>query len=411
MEIATSYYRFHGEKDEIVNERFKVIDEVRDCKVLFDKLNDTLTASWDIYYSHAKSYFEENGNLEIPARYVTADGYALGKWMFNQKGIRNGTIVGKLTEEQIKKLDELGMVWESYSDLNWEKNFGAAKKYFEEHGDLLPAAKYVTEDGIALGSWLCSIRTWEKAGVHRQYLTDDRIASLNEIGMTWDVIDYLWEKNYMAALDYYKAHGDLNMSSDYIDPNGVRLGSWICRMRSLRLGKKSVRGVPPTDEQVERLNKIGMIWEERVNSKWEIGFSAAKAYVKEQGDLLVPMNYVTKDGYKLRNWINRQRLLFRKGEIDPVRKRRLDEIGMVWEPDSWERRFYTVKKYYEETGIINIDQKLVVDGVWIGKWIASQKKAMEAGKLKAEQLALLSTLPMEEVGAKQENWRRLGEAC
>lgn len=158
MEAATTYYRFLGEKQKIVNERFTVIDEVRDCKALFDKLNDTLTASWDMYYGHAKAYYEENGNLEIPARYVTADGYALGRWVFNQKGIRNGTIAGNITEGQIKKLDKIGMVWDSYSDISWERNFAAAKRYFEEHGNLDIATNYQHPIGFWLGFWVDKIR-------------------------------------------------------------------------------------------------------------------------------------------------------------------------------------------------------------------------------------------------------------
>lgn len=403
MEIATIYYTSLGEKKEIVNERFNVIDEVRDCRVLFDKLNDTLTTSWDTYYKQAKIFYEENGNLQIPARYVTADGYTLGRWIFNQKGIRKGTIAGKLTSEQIHKLDRIGMVWEYYTDLNWERNYAAGKAYFEAYGDLAPNAKYVTEDGVALGSWLSNIRTWNNAGAHCQYLTPERIASLNRIGMVWDVLDYFWEKNYMAAVEYYKEHGNLDVPCKYVSPNGIKLGSWLSRMRQLRYGKAK-RGFPPTKEQIARLDNIGMIWESRNVTMWEKGYEAAKEYVRENGNLLIPNNYVTKSGFKLRNWIDRQRAVFRKGTFDPERKQRLDNLGMIWEPDTWESRFDKVKKYYEKNGTININQKIVVDGVWIGKWIITQKKRLEAGELSDEQAKLLCTLPIEEIGKRKDDW-------
>ena len=101
MEVATSYYRSLGESEEIINEKFKVVDEVRNCRELFEKLNDTLTATWDMYYDCAKHYYKENGNLEVPARYITEEGYALGSWIANQKAIRKGTIAGSLTDEQM----------------------------------------------------------------------------------------------------------------------------------------------------------------------------------------------------------------------------------------------------------------------------------------------------------------------
>lgn len=407
MEIATTYYRCLGEKKEIVNERFTVIDEVRDCRALFDKLNDTLTASWDMYYRHAKTFYEENGNLEIPARYVTADGYALGRWIFNQKEIRKGTIPGKLTDEQIRKLDNLGMIWKPYSDLNWERNYAAAKDYYKKFGDLTPPARYITEDGVALGSWLSNIRTWEKAGVHRQYLTPERIDALNDIGMVWDVLDYLWEKNFVAAAQYYREHRNLDIPVAYSDKNGVKLGAWISRLRKLRKGQ--CRGTPPNEEQIARLDSIGMLWGDTVDNRWEKGFQEAELYKKRNGNLLVPTKFVTPSGFKLGAWIQRQRLVHKQKKILPERERRLESIGMVWEADTWEMRFALAKEYYEKNGTVDISQNLVVNGVWIGKWIWSQKKYLKSGKLTSEQVKMLSTLPMEQVGGRKNSWYALYE--
>ena len=60
MQVAVNYYRELGEADEIVTEHFRIIDEVRDCRILFDSLNDTLEALWDIMYGYAKKYYEDN---------------------------------------------------------------------------------------------------------------------------------------------------------------------------------------------------------------------------------------------------------------------------------------------------------------------------------------------------------------
>ena len=45
---------------------------------LFDALEDTLSAGWDYMYLEAKRYYEENGNLLVPATYETDTGYGLG---------------------------------------------------------------------------------------------------------------------------------------------------------------------------------------------------------------------------------------------------------------------------------------------------------------------------------------------
>ena len=127
MRSAVVYYRSLDMDYEIVHEQFRIVDEVRNCMELFEKLNDSLTASWELMYYYAKCYAEENGDLEVPKRHVTKEGYSLGAWIQTQRNVRAGKIYGNLTEERIKLLDDIGMRWESVWDLSWEKYYAAAK--------------------------------------------------------------------------------------------------------------------------------------------------------------------------------------------------------------------------------------------------------------------------------------------
>lgn len=324
MQVATSYYRSLGEADQIINDKFKIIDEVRNCRELFEKLNDALTATWDMYYASAEQYYKDNGNLEVPARYITEEGYALGSWLNNQKAIRKGTIVGKLTEDQINKLDDIGMIWDS--------------------------------------------------------------------------LDYFWKHNFKLAKEYYLTYGNLDIPSNFKSKDGKRLGNWILRQRQLYKSNFL------TDEQIKKLDSIGMDWMDRVDRVWENGFIQAKNYSEEYGNLSVPKNYRSKTDFPLGIWIQRQRSLYKNNKISENRIKRLTDIGMNWNPDNWESRFNLVKQYYEEHGNINISQKEVIQGIWLGKWIVSQKKAMKEGKLNVQQVEMLKTLPMEEVGRKDNRW-------
>lgn len=223
MEAAISYYHFLGEGGLIVQERFQLIDEVGDARALFEQLNDTLTASWDLMYQFAEDYYRENGDLNVPKRFKTAEGYSLGHWLMTQRRVYAGEIFGNLTEERIQKLNAIGMRWSSHLDASWERNYAAAKAYFESHGDLKVNVTEVTGDGIRLGTWIANLRSYRKSGIRTAYLTEERICALNEIGMIWDVPDYLWEENYSAALAYYRAHGNLDVPGNYTAPNGLRL--------------------------------------------------------------------------------------------------------------------------------------------------------------------------------------------
>lgn len=290
------------------------------------------------------------------------------------------------------------MIWNNVRDLNWARNYGAAKKYWEENGNLDIPSLYITQEGIPLGQWLCQLRNWERSGAQSKYLTTERKQALDEIGMIWNKLDYLWEKNYSEACTYYREHHNLKVPLDYVTANGIRLGAWLYRLRQLRSGKG--RGAPPTKDQIVRLDALGMVWDIRSDSKWESFYQAAKAYAKENRTLSVPVAYTTESGLRLGSWIQRQRRIRREGKLLREREEKLNAIGMQWEAqNSWQKHFEVVQRYYKEHGTLAIPQNLVIEGIWIGKWIAQQKKLYELGeKLTEEQRKLLADLPLKEVG-------------
>ena len=374
MRVAMTYYRFFGEDKNIVNERFQVIDEVRSCRELFERLNETLTASWDLMYAQAEAYFEEHGHLDVPRRYRTRDGYSLGSWLFTQRKVYAGEQNGVLGEARIAKLDAIGMVWGSVADHLWKKNYEATRKYYEEHGALNVPAKYVTEDGIALGSWICNLRSCRKSATHIRYLTQERIEALDQIGMIWNVPDYQWEQNYNAAMQYHRAHGNLDVPRGYVDPSGIRLGIWIYNMRMSYQGKRVTYRV--TEEQIAKLTELGMVWESSYTVRWEKGFSEAVHYREANGHLDVPAMYKTEDGYKLGGWISNQREKYRGGRMPEWRIARLESIGMIWQKeDPWEVRFRLAEEYFKAHGHLRIPAKYSVKGIWLNKWVNEQKQA------------------------------------
>lgn len=63
---------------------------------------------------------------------------------------------------------------------------------------------YETRNGVRLGRWIAQIRAYKKSGIKSRFMTANRIADLDKIGMVWDVPDYLCEQNYYSALQYYR---------------------------------------------------------------------------------------------------------------------------------------------------------------------------------------------------------------
>ena len=70
---------------------------------------------WNEGYQEARRYFDAHGDLNIPAGYVSPDGYNLGNWVKRQRYTRHNPekSCAVLTEERIAKLDAIGMRWET----------------------------------------------------------------------------------------------------------------------------------------------------------------------------------------------------------------------------------------------------------------------------------------------------------
>ena len=131
------------------------------------------------------------------------------------------------------------------------------------------------------------------------------------------------------------------------------------------------RNVKETVEQIKRLDNLGMIWENKYESAWNKSYEAACKYKKQYGNLDIPVAYVTDDGLRLGKWIRRQR--DKKDELVSTKKKKLDDIGMVWEfEDPWEKKISLVEDYYKEHGHLKMPPNYVVEGVWLARWFSEQ---------------------------------------
>ena len=233
MQEAVHRLYANGEGDKIVTERFEVVEQVHDCRVLFEQLQASLSSSWDHYFSEASIYYAEHGDLNIPKRYTTPAGLSLGEWLVTQRRVREGQIQGNLTEQQIARLDSIGMVWGNRNDRQWNEGYQEARRYFDAHGDLNVPAEYVSPGGYNLGNWVkrqryTRLNPDKGCGV----LTPERIARLNAIGMQWDKPDP-WQHRYKLAQKYKKDHGNLEIPAKYKTADGIWLSRWVYDQKRL----------------------------------------------------------------------------------------------------------------------------------------------------------------------------------
>lgn len=311
------------------HDAFRIIDELRDVRTLFGTLTNSLNVSWNTYYIEAKRYFEKHGNLKVQKKYVTEQGLNLGMWLATQRRVYAGKVLGILNEEQIQKLEDIGMDWENGLEQKFKEGFTALEIYRNVCGDTDVNINYQTEEGYALGKWVSNTRTAYKKGK----LEPRRKQLLDGIGMIWDVREYRWNKSYEAVAAYYEIHGDLNMPYDYVDENGNCLATWLRNQKNAFHGKTNA--VPLTAEQVQKLETLGVQWTNKYEDRWQKWYTLAELYYKEHGDLKVCSTYCIH-GEALGKWLNAIRLTRKAPEtsnrkLTEERIRQLDAIGMVWE--------------------------------------------------------------------------------
>lgn len=75
---------------------------------------------WEMAYNYAKQYYEENGHLFVPKKYETHDGFALGKWIWEQRERYLGVSSHGISDDRIDMLEEIGMFWEDLKNAEWD---------------------------------------------------------------------------------------------------------------------------------------------------------------------------------------------------------------------------------------------------------------------------------------------------
>lgn len=357
---------------------------------LYGKLRREMEARWEVLCQAAADAAAKEGTLELSRSYTIHSGVPVGKWLELQRQVQAGQRPGRLTAEQAAKLEKLGIRWNHRLEAAWEKGFASAQKYRTEHGDLLVPVRYRDKNDFALGEWIVYNRQRYLGG----NLTQNRIERLEAIGMVWSTSNDLWEQNYAAATQYYLEHGDLEVPIKYETPSGFGLGVWLGAQRAAHKA-----GELP-QEQVERLDALGMDWTNRNDRKWMSLYDVAAAYYHEHGNLNVPSEYVTPDGVLLGKWVARQRYAYlnpdrSSARVTPERKALLDKLGMVWEKyDPWQERYDLALAYKTEHGDLEIPSVYkTADGVWLGSWVNRQRQALNSGSsaLSSERRKLLRT--------------------
>ena len=373
--------------------------------------------TWDEWYKLAEEYYEKNGNLLI-----FRPNAGLGYWIRLQ---RKKYKDNKLTEEQIRKLESIGMIWmlnNSQVKLSWDEWYKLASEYHEKNGNLSVPQTFKTNEeysveNVNLGSWIKR----QKLDYKKNKLSTNQIDSLEKLGIVWITNIYMsWNEMYKLAQEYYEKHENLLVPNFFITDEtysmeGGPLGNWISYQRN-QFSAKNI-----SNDRIVLLNKIGMIWNIS-DLTWEENYKIACEYYLKTGDLLVPSGFKTDSSYSkenvnLGNWIENSRQSYANNELTKNRIKKLESIGMIWSLSKfkWNNNYSLAQQYYEKHGNLLVpttfktDDTYSIPNINLGSWINTQRRTYSEGTLSQDKYILLNKIGM--VWELKKNRNDIRELC
>lgn len=157
-----SHQRQKKKSGKLSNEQIQLLDAV-------GFVWDPLEKEWQNNYHEIKQYVNDNGNALVSQNHPI-----LGKWIQTQRRDKKN---GRLSEEHIQLLNEIGFIWDTLEQ-GWQDKYKELKQYVKDNGNTLVPARYPI-----LGTWVYQQRQNKKKGK----LSEERIQLLEEIGFVWEV--------------------------------------------------------------------------------------------------------------------------------------------------------------------------------------------------------------------------------
>jgi hypothetical protein len=260
-------------------------------------------------------------------------------------------------------------------DARWADAFKELQDYHRDHGHIKVQRR------ASLGRWLNTQRIKAKEGT----LRGDRLERLLALGFLADPLAEAWEAGLAEYRLYRLENGHGRVPLDYVTASGYRLGKWVSAQRvTLRLQKLS-------EDRLARLIALGFI-KHYYDDSWQQGYAELEKYLDENGHLNLPHKHVTANGFRLWQWTQRQRVLYRTGKLSTERSARLTELGLQMSPlvEEWERAFSVTAALVREQGHAAFARDIeACDGVRPWRFIQSMRNQYRDGTMAPERAARL----------------------
>ena len=175
-----------------------------------------------------------------------------------------------------------------------------------------------------------------------------------------------WEESFGGLQRYVDVQGTANVPTDYLSPDGRKIGAWVGEQRTNKVNLAKARRI--------RLESLpGWTWN-AFEDAWDTAYDSLRSYADCHGHLRMNRNAQSEGERFLSRWTTKQRTKYSKGQLTSTQIERLENIsGWSWDPRIEEKRrtLQEIERYFSAYGHVNIPASYQSNGIAWGKRVSS----------------------------------------
>ncbi len=327
-----------GSDSNLTNDRRQSLEKLGFHIGMFDIVDTSekrprkfIRKSWEEQFEELVKFKKKYNHCMVPNR--DKEYAKLSGWVQHQRAEKKKKASGstsRLSDDQVKRLDEIGFVW-NIQDKVWNERLKQLKDFKSKHGHVRIPTK-----SSKLGNWVMIQRQQYglKMDGKKNTLSDERVKALESLDFEWDIREVCWEEKFNELKECI-----LDETSTINDPY---LKSWIAVQRAEMKYKQKGLQSHLSDQREAKLNQIGFDWnisfdrnEER-RANWIENFERLKQFKKENGTCRVPVRKLdSKEEKRFSHWVRDQRKYYKarvqglNAPMNEDRRNLLESIGFA----------------------------------------------------------------------------------
>ena len=331
---------------------------------------DPINTAWDKMFTNLCRFKEANNHCNVPSTY--SENAALSSWVTNVRVLYKNNVLEK---KRIERLEEIGFVWDPITSV-WEEMFSSLCNFKRENGHCNVPQQYPLNQ--QLGSWVST----QRSKFNKGNLSQDRQKKLEDIGVIWDPHTAAWEEQFAELIKFIEVHNHSNVPKEY--PKNPALGAWISKQRKLFNQNKL------STERIERLEKIGMLWNPRL-SRWDKNYNELASFKSQYGHFNILKVHPEKTNFD--HWMKTQRVVYKSGKLSIERIEKLEAIGFIWDPidTEWESFFIALCEFKNNTGHCKVPARYSLNKK-LGSWVSLIRASFHEGRLPDDKINRLESI-------------------